>query len=1380
MDYNDRSKFGDMNDIDGGHTDSDVKIWYGQDATEGEFPFMARVKVFKSYSQYGYGASYGMCGGSIISPRIVLTAAHCVAVSRETWHELENPAHYQIVVGDHSNWSNKNERAYRAEGVIIHPDYDNGATIANDIAMIVLAEDIEFTAGVGLIKIPETSDAGLLDEGQTVTVAGWGGIETGGSASSLQKMEYLFSNRVWCKRYWYNRRMDITDGMICTDRVSLTGERYAHIWSGDSGSALFSKNSDGTFTQLALVSWSSSLEQISAPDVHTNVFYYREWIRENMDLLESTYLQKSRAFYDTYQDLEFNDLRHYLYRRTNLYSLSSYLVIEADVTLIDIAINHFVMIYDGADIEEDKMIAMLTRNEELRNIISSSNEGLTIVVQTNDRGALGGRVQVRYRANLPPSGESSPVSLRCPNGFWPCVDKFYCIRDSDVCDNVQGTSGQCKDASDEKEGCSDEGGETDDQGWISVIPGRTAFSAWNLAEQSIGLQSYSYKGSWDTVELELSRTTAGKPVLVEIKFGEIQIYIRVTNCTEYFFGFDYPSSFVSGGANEYVLSFNENFMSVIGQGEVLWNFYYNGNVAMDSCYEAIGGISTAGKFAAEDTATEKYKLMPKPGEDMLDKDPESTYIKDFSEFDSVPFRAILRDTNIQYDLFKYPIQIVTRGAIDVNTGIVIDIFHDDSDDDYSFIEIFFYKSAPSFYLQKCTENIVFFPMPEPDENEERVWTIEIDRTKVVFRCNGKEFGRVVAGSNTLQECSSFLDNNGKINRIKFPSEYDAASDAYRVLCLDGCVNVDLWRPMKSYYVEFQWDIDEFSLQFMTEDGKGSELVNLIGFYESEVKFFEYRHVATYHGKTHFWIWIRNCTEYWIPLRYQTVFDTVGDSFSATFTFHKDFASVLSNGELMWNFYYDSDFAMDLCRETIDKFFSNAFFYYGNERDPKSKDKLRLVQKPTNDSELIKPEPDFKDFSQFDGQRFEDFSPRNPIEYDLVNLPLQLKTEDDLPEYRNFSLSLLNSNNEKVGTITIGFWKFAAYFIILPCHEGAILMSIPKPLVDSKTRIWTVEPSESTIILRCNGYELGRVAKGSNLVLDTCDRIFGGTVRSVSVESPIPMFYRFLCSDTFECAPCTAGNYMTEAGCQQCGENTFSEDGASSCTSCPDGQISPAGSTSQDDCYFAPCSAGNSMTETGCQLCGENTFSEDGASSCTSCPIGQISPAGSTSQDDCYFAPCSAGNFMTETGCQQCGENTFSEDRASSCTSCPNGQISPAGSTSQDDCYFAPCSAGNFMTETGCQQCGENTFSEDGASSCTSCPERKISTAGSISQNDCYFAPCSAGNYMTETGCQQCGENTFSEDGASSCTSCPDSQISPAASTSQDDCYFGKLWHIEAI
>ena len=43
--------------------------------------------------------------------------------------------------------------------------------------------------------------------------------------------------------------------------------------------------------------------------------------------------------------------------------------------------------------------------------------------------------------------------------------------------------------------------------------------------------------------------------------------------------------------------------------------------------------------------------------------------------------------------------------------------------------------------------------------------------------------------------------------------------------------------------------------------------------------------------------------------------------------------------------------------------------------------------------------------------------------------------------------------------------------------------------------------------------------------------------------------------------------MTESGCQQCGENTYSGDGASSCTSCPDGKLSAEGSTSEDHCYY---------------------------------------------------------------------------------------------------------------------------------------------------------------------------------------------------------------------
>ena len=63
--------------------------------------------------------------------------------------------------------------------------------------------------------------------------------------------------------------------------------------------------------------------------------------------------------------------------------------------------------------------------------------------------------------------------------------------------------------------------------------------------------------------------------------------------------------------------------------------------------------------------------------------------------------------------------------------------------------------------------------------------------------------------------------------------------------------------------------------------------------------------------------------------------------------------------------------------------------------------------------------------------------------------------------------------------------------------------------------------------------------------------------------------------------------------------------------------------------------------------------------------------------------------------------------------------------------------------------------------------------GPVSEKHEQFSgPCSAGNYMTESGCQQCGENTYSGAGASECTSCPDDKVSAAGSTSEDSCKYG--------
>ena len=57
----------------------------------------------------------------------------------------------------------------------------------------------------------------------------------------------------------------------------------------------------------------------------------------------------------------------------------------------------------------------------------------------------------------------------------------------------------------------------------------------------------------------------------------------------------------------------------------------------------------------------------------------------------------------------------------------------------------------------------------------------------------------------------------------------------------------------------------------------------------------------------------------------------------------------------------------------------------------------------------------------------------------------------------------------------------------------------------------------------------------------------------------------------EIEDCMAGFYVVESGngvyrCEQCPENSWSEEGSSSCNECPEGHMSEAGSSSQDDCH----------------------------------------------------------------------------------------------------------------------------------------------------------------------------------------------------------------------
>ncbi|KAK4290881.1 hypothetical protein Pmani_036265 [Petrolisthes manimaculis] len=178
----------------------DGRIVGGDEAGMGAWPWAAIIR-----DRYG-----GLrCGGTLISWRHVLTAAHCIA-------DPEILPYYPLTVtlGEHdtTNTTSTQTQTILVSQALYHNHYGPQHTFRHDVGLLVLSASARNTPNVGLACLPHPDH--VLSEGSRVTVVGWGATEEGGDFSPrLREVELITLQPSICNAVYPNDFTRTT--MIC-------------------------------------------------------------------------------------------------------------------------------------------------------------------------------------------------------------------------------------------------------------------------------------------------------------------------------------------------------------------------------------------------------------------------------------------------------------------------------------------------------------------------------------------------------------------------------------------------------------------------------------------------------------------------------------------------------------------------------------------------------------------------------------------------------------------------------------------------------------------------------------------------------------------------------------------------------------------------------------------------------------------------------------------------------------------------------------------------------------------------------------------------------------------------------------------------------------